>query len=185
MRTPHNTTLAFEAILRHPDFDRIVEDIRTRTPAAFLDQLDAANADTYRQLASLARSIDGAKTHRPGSPDETPGWVRLGAADTLRRFCDRTADTCRHSPDPDAPQPIYGAAWRPGLVVCARCTHLLATHGVADRTCDGCGHICTGPDHGDGIHPAASMLGVLIYRYGLCVSCYRDMCATHAREESR
>ncbi|MDN5751364.1 MAG: hypothetical protein L0H64_23170, partial [Pseudonocardia sp.] len=85
-----------------------------------------------------------------------------------------TADTCTHQPHPDRPQPVHAAAWRPGLIACSRCPHLLALarHDVRDRTCDGCGHQCAGPDHGDGIRPVMIAAGALSYAVGVCRDCW-------------
>ena len=66
-------------------------------------------------------------------------------------------------PNPDRPEPVFAAAWKPGLIVCALCTPLLKLVGEADKTCDGCGHACAGVDVGDGICTVTVMLSALSY----------------------
>jgi hypothetical protein len=72
-----------------------------------------------------------------------------------------------HNPDPNKPQPLFAALWRPLLVVCERCTHLLSLRpgSEADRTCDGCGRVF------DGIYPGMGSYGPLSFQYGVCAGC--------------
>lgn len=45
-----------------------------------------------------------------------------------------------HNPSFWRPQPVYGCAWKPGLVVCTDCLYLTFAATMAeDRTCYGCG----------------------------------------------
>ena len=67
------------------------------------------------------------------------------------------------------------AAWKPGVVVCAQCVHLLGVSGIADTICDGCGHQCKGASEGDGITPFVTFTGSLGYQAGACDSCYEDV----------
>lgn len=137
--------------------------------AAFKDQVDAASkegiAEEERKLGNKARWVP-----RQGSPE----WVRLGMYDAMLKWSEDAVITCIHQPKFAKPEPVFAAAWKPGVVVCARCTHLLAVTGVADTICDGCGHQCTGlPD--DGIAPVTAFTGSLGYQMGVCTSCYADM----------
>jgi hypothetical protein len=103
-----------------------------------------------------------------------PEWVRLGMYDVLIRWSEGRALTCSHQPSIDRPQPVYAAAWKPGVVVCGQCQPMLRVIGLADRTCDGCGHECMGmPD--DGILPVSAFTGALAYQVGVCVSCEDEM----------
>ncbi len=47
-------------------------------------------------------------------------------------------------------------------------------HGEADKTCDCCGRIVTGIEHGDGIHTHTVWFGGLAYQAGACKNCYQD-----------
>ncbi|SCL20480.1 hypothetical protein [Micromonospora inyonensis] len=69
--------------------------------------------------------------------------------------------------------PVVAAAWKPGLIVCHACTYLTALPRGSDRdrTCDACGRVCAGVEHGDGIHPGMVQLGPLVYQYGVCGDC--------------
>ncbi len=77
-----------------------------------------------------------------------------------------------HSPTPQHPQPVFAVAWRPGLIACALCPHLLHV-GMgtrAGRTCDLCGRVVDGlPD--DPIYPMTLAFGLLLYRAGFCTAC--------------
>lgn len=124
---------------------------------ALLDQCDAAVSEVRR-----AFEVSGG---RYVAPSELPHWLRLQVIDTLLAFLAGTATTCVHDPDAQHPRPIFAAAWKPGLIICAACGHLLQTHGDADRTCDLCGHV------GDAIWPVSLGLGPLSYFAGLCGDC--------------
>ena len=135
----------------------------------FKDQVDTAQregvAEREARLGKKARWVPN-----KGLPD----WVRLGLYDTLLRWSNHEAMTCIHQPHWERPQTVYAAAWKPGVVVCAECTYLLAVTGAADKICDGCGHECAGlPD--DGIMSVAAFCGPLGYQFGVCMSCEADM----------
>src|SRR4051794_40271824 len=95
-------------------------------------------------------------------------WIRLSVIDTLLLWTHGNAKVCIHAPDPLRPQPVWTAAWRPGLVVCTGCTHLLKAVGDADKTCDCCGHVCAGTDFDDPIYPSTIWRGPLAYQFGTC-----------------
>ena len=76
-----------------------------------------------------------------------------------------------HAPTHRRPEPVFSAAWRPGLVVCTQCLHLLGVTGVADRTCDRCGHVCDGIEAGDPIYSGTVFVGELGYQFGTCGDC--------------
>ena len=109
----------------------------------------------------------------PLGPAEHPDWVRLGLISAFMGWILGRSSTCLHNPDPRYPQPIAAAAWKPGLVVCGRCAHLLAIprNSVKDRTCDGCGRVTTGPENDDGIWPNTIVHGPLVYSLGTCRDC--------------
>lgn len=143
-------------------------------PVGHRDQTDAAATDTRDQLDMLAQVAGSAVTS--AHPANLPEWLRLPLLDTIVRWHTGRARTCMHNPHPSRPQPIYAAAWSPGLVVCNQCPHLVdpRPRSVKDRTCDRCGHITTGPEHGDGIHPCAVAYGPLLYAWGTCTGCHTE-----------
>jgi len=143
------------------------EVIRSVMPVALRDQIDAA------ATAALFATMSEMEAHGAGPPrglthGDIPGWLRLSILDALAQFMAGSASTCLHAPTPDRPEPVYAAAWRPGLVVCGECLHLFRLAGAADRTCDCCGQVC------DGIHAARLLFGPLVYMYGTCAGCLTE-----------
>ncbi|MDL4815478.1 hypothetical protein [Actinomadura opuntiae] len=146
--------------------------LRAALPTGFRDQLDAAATHTRQSLA--AATAAGVLTrHAPIPTADHPAWIRLGITDTLVRWHAGSADTCMHAPHPLRPRPVFAAAWRPGLVVCGACGHLLAIppDSDTDRTCDGCGKVTAGPAHDDPIYPLTIVCGALTYQAGACRDC--------------
>lgn len=149
-----------------------LEQLRARIPAGYADQVEAARAEAVQ-------AMEYAENDRVGwvPPTEIDEWIRLGALDTLILWVDGRARTCMHSPDYRRPQPVFSCAWRPGLVVCMGCLHLLNVAGEADKTCDRCGHICEGVDADDGIYTGTVWLGALGFQFGTCAGCRLEDCA--------
>lgn len=143
-----------------------------RFPTWYRDQARAASRQIITGLQNAAER--GAVDHAADMPaDQHPGWVRLSVLDSLVRWFAGTADTCLHGPHPSRPQPVASAAWKPGLIVCGHCTHLLGAPADSpiDRTCDACGHIVTGDDAGEPIYPFTVVCGVLMHAAGVCAGC--------------
>lgn len=143
--------------------------LKARQPTAHKDQLETA--------ARKARESEEKKLgHKSGwvARESLVDWVRLGMYDALAEWFFGRAVTCVHQPTPRFPQPMFAAAWKPGLVVCERCVDLLAVTGVANKTCDGCGHVCEGPPD-DGITPVTTFVGSLGYQVGVCERCHAEM----------
>lgn len=164
-------TLLLEHLMMHPRYPELVELARAAAPTAIADQVDAATDDALRTLTALAGVMGVDSTHTT-TPAGVPGWLRLGVLDALSTFLTGAGSTCRHNPEPHRPQPVCAVAWRPGLVVCMRCTHLLnAPTAKADRTCDSCGRECGGVDVDDPIWPGVVQLGPLVWQYGTCTDC--------------
>lgn len=148
---------------------------RASTPTWLLDQTDAA-AGEIRQNLKAINDAGIAETLAERSASEHPAWVRLGVMDTVVRWWLGEHTGCLHDPHPTRPQPVAAAAWKPGLVVCGQCTHLLsiARQTAADRTCDCCGRVVTGQDD-DLMHPFVVVAGLLSYAVGACQDCkYSD-----------
>ncbi|MEU8327124.1 hypothetical protein [Micromonospora sp. NPDC048839] len=164
-------TLALEQLMLHPLYGDLIGQIRAVTPTAHLDQDDAAAGHaTQIMTAAAGPTLGTTDTHRL-DPGDAPGWLRLGLLDTWIRWTTGTADTCRHQPTHDRPQPVIAAAWKPGLVVCPDCAMLTAAPRTADTTCDACGHQCGDLASGGGIYAGMVQLGPLIYQYGTCADC--------------
>lgn len=168
MTTP---TLALEALMTHPRFPEIAAQIRATLPSHLVDQADAAASDTDGVMVALT-SLFGGRTGA-ATPGQLDGWLRLGVLDTWVGFMANRAATCRHNPHPLRPQPVFAAAWKPGLVTCAACVNLfrLPPGAAADMTCDACGRICGGGDTGDPIHPSLVQFGPMVFQYGTCPDC--------------
>lgn len=168
-----NHALALEQLMLHPRYGELIAHLRAATPVNVVDQLDAATDDAHQFMTAVAHAALGESDPRATDAAAVPGWIRLPLLDTLTTWMDGQARTCRHQPHPDRPQPVVAAAWRPGLVVCAGCAYLTALprNSKRDRTCDRCGRVCAGLEHGDGIYPGLIQLGPLVYQYGTCAGC--------------
>ena len=169
-----NLTLALDTLLTDTRYADELNQLRNLLPAGFLDQVDAAARDAKEVLHAIGDYIGADASTSGWAPvDRFPEWLRLGALDALAGWVTGRAATCRHNPSPDRAQPVVAAAWKPGLVVCPDCLRMTACRpgSLADRTCDGCGHECAGPDVGDGIWTGLVHVGVLVYQYGVCGGC--------------
>src|SRR5271165_2840053 len=151
--------------------------IKRVTNTAWADQLHTAQKESVA-LMEAAENMPGGSRRLPHT--DIDAWLRLGLLDTLCKWLDGTARTCMHSPDPRRPEPVWSAAWKPGLVVCAHCVGLLKAVGDADRTCDVCGRVCAGVEHGDGIFTVTVWAAALAYSGGTCTAC-RPNCAQAAQ----
>lgn len=174
-QTIGRAVLAVDDLLQRPDLGDLITRLRTSYRDAgqawFLDQGDAATRQVRTGLAALTADSGAVLTGL--MPSEHPDWIRLGLLTALMTWCAGKADTCVHVPDPRRPQPVAAAAWKPGLVVCSRCSHLtsLPRGSVRDRTCDSCGTV-TGSAHGErGIWPVTVSQGSFMYMAGVCVDC--------------
>jgi hypothetical protein len=151
----------------------VAQAVRGVAPTGWLDQLDAAADQLADGVRHAGQTLAGVADigYRPYAT--YPAWVTLGVQQALAEWAAGTAATCQHQPVIAAPRPVHAAAWKPGLVVCGACTHLLALARTdpRDSRCDGCGHQCTGPDHGDGIWAHVIVAGALTYSVGVCGPC--------------
>lgn len=184
-------TLALEHLMLHPLYNELVDAMRAATPAAHIDQADAAAGRATHLMTAAGRAL-GTTDARGLNPGDAPDWLRLGVLDTYARWITGTADTCRHQPTPDRPHPVLAAAWKPGLVVCPDCAMLTAATRAVDTTCDACGHQCGALAQGGGIYLGMVQLGPLIYQYGTCADCRPAITtqdsppsATHSQDPGR
>ena len=143
-------------------------------PGAYVDQLRAAQAES---IAAVEAAENGTARYHPSAGIDD--WLRLALLDTLIAWTAGTAKTCLHMPDWRRPEPVWSAAWKPGLVVCSRCLYLLEVASAQiDRTCDCCGHVTAGVDAGDPIYPTTVWFGQLAYSAGACHNCRPATAAT-------
>ncbi len=176
--------LALDEVLTNPELVASVAELAAvLVDPSTRDQLAAAARDTDH----LADALTEAGVFGPRmefGAEEVPGWLRLPLFELWCSWVLGRASTCMHAPRVDRPQPVFSAAWRPGLIACVRCAHLLQLRprSIADRTCDSCGRVTTGPENGDGIHPSAVLFGMVTYYFGACGDC-RPWEPTHAEKE--
>jgi hypothetical protein len=148
-------------------------ELRASMPAGIMAQADQANAAQAQSIGWTIHDEDDRVGYVP--PTAVDEWLRLGLLDTVVGWVDGRGRTCMHSPHHTRPQPVFAAAWRPNLVVCAHCLHLLDVTGPADRICDCCGHLCDGIDADDPIYTGTVWLGELAYEFGTCGDCRPDL----------
>lgn len=186
MNDTGRAALALEELMLRDDAATVLRQVRDTGPAWLLDQLDAATAEIARAREAVVAS--GAARLDSTPVAQVPGWLRLGLLDTLVAWVTGSASTCLHAPDPLHPQPVHSAAWRPGLVVCGHCSHLLALprRSDADRRCDSCGYITTGVENDDGIFGALITIGPLSYAFGVCRTCrhWQDAIPTNVTHQA-
>lgn len=168
-------TLALDALFCHEDILEIAERLRGTISPGFLDQMDGASDEARRNFAALRGMLESRSGG--GMPADFPGWIRLGIIDALVTWLAGKSRTCMHDPSPSRPQPMFAAAWKPGLVVCKQCIHLLpcVRNSKADRTCDSCGTVCEGVEHDDPIYPSVTAFGALTFMFGVCGDCKSDL----------
>lgn len=149
---------------------------------AFHDQVDAAAAD-LQAATQLGHALAIATGYAAGPVSimmpttllEDLPWAARGWHDTFEPWLRGEGRTCIHNPNLSHPQPVWGCAWKPGLVVCGECLHLFDVATMAeDRTCDGCGRVVGGPENGDPIYSTAVQHEFMAYRIGVCTDCFAE-----------
>ncbi len=158
MRIP--TAVEFEkALVRLTP--EIAAELYAQYPVAYRDQMGAVTTDA-RRLAKIGYGT------QPAELDllKIDEWLRLGMLDVFIRWAADTVDTCMHMPSIDRPEPVWGCAWKPNLVVCKRCMPLLKVTGDANITCDCCGGVFA-----SGVTPLAVGYGPMTYSAGACETC--------------
>lgn len=143
--------------------------IKSSIPVFYRDQANAAMREGVAGAEQILKKQARWLPHY-GLPE----WVRLPMFDICLKWDQGEALTCIHDPRPDRPEPVFAAAWKPGVVVCGKCTDMLSVADTpADAICDGCGHVCSMPD--DGICPIGAFASMLCYQLGVCMSCYAEL----------
>jgi hypothetical protein len=167
------TALVLDELYTTPRGRQTITELNRHATTALVDQGRAAARDAHEWLEFEAPLLGAPVTELDIAT--LPEWLRLDLLTTWAAWSAGTGRTCMHSPHPDRPEPVSAAAWRPGLVACARCVHLtvLPPGSTADRTCDACGHVVAGlPD--EGISPGRLTFGPMVYGYGVCPECRPD-----------
>jgi hypothetical protein len=175
-QTLGRAVLAYDELLRHPQFNEIAaylrEQVREQDPRGIghLDQTDAAAREVHDRLMQVIQAGEMFTTNLPTAAH--PDWLRLGLSAALMTWLAGKSDTCRHNPTWQNPQPTFAVAWKPRLVFCGQCLHLtrLPPGSEADRTCDGCGTI-TDKTTGPGIWQVGIAHGAFVYLAGVCADC--------------
>lgn len=144
--------------------------LRTTIPVDLRDQLDAASCEISQTLALVGAHLGAEPIGLPAWV-ALPAWLRLSVTDTLVGFAAGTGSTCMHAPHLGRAEPLHAAVWKPDLVTCMSCSHLLALGGgPAAHTCDGCGRVCP-PTHEDGVRLVALAVGPVLFVTGCCPDC--------------
>lgn len=130
------------------------------------DQIEAAEREGH----DLVTRVGALLGHRGGEVAlaAVPFAVFAPLLETLSAWTGGRAQTCLHNPVAAHPQPVYAAAWRPGLVTCAGCQHLfhLASRSDAAHRCDLCGVVDRGGMTAHGVQ-----YGVITFWVGTCTGC--------------
>lgn len=137
--------------------------VEANLPPGTLDQMNAAAAETLRTL-----TLEGALTGTaliPANGSDVPEWIRLPLIGTLLEWTTGHGKVCPHNPRISSPEPVLAAAWKPGLVVCTRCVHLLNPRKSERFLCDCCGR------HDDHLACQRVAYNSLTYSFGACRDC--------------
>jgi hypothetical protein len=169
--TAARTALVLDELYRTPRGRQAINEINRYAPPALADQGRAAASDALRFLELEAPYLGAPVTEVDIAA--IPEWLRLDLLSTWTAWLAGTGRTCMHDPHPDRPEPVFAAAWLPGLIACRRCIHLtvLRPGSVKDRTCDRCGRVAAGLEHGEGIHPGRITFGPIVFAFGMCPDC--------------
>lgn len=138
-----------------------VEELNRSIPADIKDRMRSAERKMREQVESL-----------PGTcvvKREVPEWIRLSMMDTVMQWAKGNAVLCMHQPDMLHPQPLYMAAWKPGMIVCGHCAHMLVADADQDFLCDFCG------GEADPIQRVVVQAGAMQFFAGVCVQCGESM----------
>ncbi|MDO3110468.1 hypothetical protein [Mycobacteroides abscessus] len=170
MSTPETERLAValdDALTDPASMRAIIDYLNHPAVKAVMD-----TAERQQRLGAIASTVNAL----PGDSgavrtQDVPMWVRLGALSVITAWVAGTARTCMHAPVPDGPVPGWAVAWKPDLVVCPQCLHLLSTASdVEEFRCDCCGRISLEEDGGVAVATLAN--GSLLYRAGACPDCW-------------
>jgi hypothetical protein len=148
-----------DRLLHDPELRPILKTIAAGLPAdsSFVEKLKAARRDADALLDRMQPEA----THGPA-----PDWMRMATTAALVSWgVFRDAATCSHQPHPARPQPVYAAAFRPGLVTCQRCIPALID-GTDPHRCDRCGET-----KAETCLMGSMQLGAMTWLFHVCRSC--------------
>lgn len=153
-----------------------VRAVRARLPDLIRESFDSASRETYRRLEGAGAF--GGRVAALTSDAPLPKWLRISIQETLLTWGAGRGRTCLHGPTMKPLAPVFSAAWKPWLVVCPKCTHMLTVRGgrgsEEDNTCDACRRIAsrTGDDF---LQPSMVTVGPLTYMFGACKTCREEL----------
>ncbi|MER7363602.1 hypothetical protein [Nonomuraea wenchangensis] len=164
--------LAWDEFLQRDDYrerlDQLRQWFRASGRTSLMDQGDAATEQLVEALSETALQVGS--EGMPLGYKSYPDWVRLGVLGTIARWGAGEGTTCRHAPSIARPRPVVSAAWKPDLVVCTACLHLLELphSSAANHTCDGCGYVVPNTEI---LYSFTISHGWLMWQAGACADC--------------
>lgn len=156
--------------------NELARERESERPSWLNDQLDAAESEAHNlnvaSAIAMAAGPNGLGVVQASGLSNAPEWVLERVADTAVRFWAGVAETCRHRPDPNRPEPLFAAYWKPRTVVCLRCADTLSypRGSDADMSCDRCGRVVMGTVD-DPMWSGRLNYGPMIFGYGVCSNC--------------
>ncbi|WP_020522938.1 hypothetical protein [Catelliglobosispora koreensis] len=138
---------------------------------AYNDQMHAACSEAAAQMTAMAAIEPDAEISTVATP--VGSWLRDQRAGVIACWEADTATTCQHVTG--APQVLFGAAWKPGHLVCNSCIIQLKTlNPLEEKTCDQCGNVT------EDVDTHLTIIGPILYAYGQCAACRANEIPLHA-----
>ena len=111
--------------------------------------------------------------HRFHQLGDLPDWLKIKIRGQLNTWRAGKARTCMHNPTYGAGNSVFLVAWKPDLVVCLECPHLvaLAPHDPEDRRCDSCGRLTEGTADDRTYSARINLAGGVLYGFAVCTAC--------------
>lgn len=166
--------LQVDSMLSQANPEELAMAVRTWRPALY-ESFESAAREAYERWDAAEKP---GVSFSPIPNHALPAWLRISFAETLLTWASGRGETCMHAPLISPPKPVASAAWKRWMVVCPECTHLLNISGEKaseeKNTCDGCGHVASGKGN-DVIQSAAVNIGPMIYMFGCCGSCLKEL----------
>jgi hypothetical protein len=168
-----------DAMMSEADAGELMKGVRSahaRLPDLMRESFDSASRETYQRLEGAGAVGGRVAPLRSDAP--LPKWLRISIQETLLTWGAGRGRTCLHDPTMERLVPVFSAAWKPWLVVCPECTHMLTVRGgrgsEEDNTCDACRRLVsrTGDDF---LQPSMVTVGPLTYMFGACKTCREEL----------
>ena len=130
------------------------------TPAitATADQLRAAS-----RTPEPAEPVGGLVGEPVTTPDHPTPWLAEQIRTLLAALVTGKGQICPHIGT--SPRVVHAAVWRPGVLACPTCRHLLDPGPLEENTCDRCRTLTPN------LNPAMAAIGPVILAFGLCDTC--------------